>query len=333
MFWTILDLGVGSRCELGVGSCELPQAEPPVRLKSSKIMAWRPRHAAAVAGRPANNAEVPSVSRSPWRGLRAAVAGSRLRRRPRRPQPPVPPGARGPGPGAAAGSGQPSAHAAATAAGSTRSAPRHGCRRRDPVLSVYQVGPCFEKQGGIVRRRRPDLPVLHADDQNVSVPSSNRWVPYDEKIEQIMLADFKRLWATNFLDDLAVETHDYKFSQRRHRQGRPLQHGGAPARQDRRLRRIEEGRAVEDRRRAEEAEHADRARLVHRPGPDPQGRRRRPRAVRREGLRVRRGEAGGQAGQRRDQDGEPDLPHHRRAEGEDPRRSTSRGTRRSPTAS
>ena len=77
---------------------------------------------------------------------------------------------------------------------------------------MYQVGPCFEKQGG--------SPVIDANTylyymqmtQHVSVPSSNRWVPYDDKVEQVMLADFKRLWATNFLDDLAVETHDYKFS-------------------------------------------------------------------------------------------------------------------------
>ena len=27
-----------------------------------------------------------------------------------------------------------------------------------------------------------------------------------------MLADFKRLWATNFLDDLAVDVQDYRFS-------------------------------------------------------------------------------------------------------------------------
>jgi hypothetical protein len=47
---------------------------------------------------------------------------------------------------------------------------------------------------------------------HVSVPSSSRWVPYDQKIEQVMLADFKRLWATNFLDDLSVETYDYPFS-------------------------------------------------------------------------------------------------------------------------
>ena len=87
--------------------------------------------------------------------------------------------------------------------------------RLPPVGSgpvVYQVGPCFEKQGG--------SPVIDPNTylyymqltQNVSVPSNNRWVPYDEKTEQIMLADFKRLWATNFLDDLAVETFDYKFS-------------------------------------------------------------------------------------------------------------------------
>ncbi len=77
---------------------------------------------------------------------------------------------------------------------------------------VYQVGPCFEKQGG--------SPVVDAQTylyymemkNHVSVPSSNRWVPYDDKVEQVMLADFKRLWATNFLDDLAVETHDYVFS-------------------------------------------------------------------------------------------------------------------------
>jgi outer membrane protein insertion porin family len=77
---------------------------------------------------------------------------------------------------------------------------------------VYQVVPCFQKQGG--------SPVVDAQTylyyiemkNHVSVPSSRRWVPYDEKIEQVMLADFKRLWATNFLDDLAVEVQDYRFS-------------------------------------------------------------------------------------------------------------------------
>jgi outer membrane protein insertion porin family len=77
---------------------------------------------------------------------------------------------------------------------------------------VYQVVPCFQKQGG--------SPVIEAQTylyyiemkNHVSVPSSRRWVPYDEKVEQVMLADFKRLWATNFLDDLAVDVQDYRFS-------------------------------------------------------------------------------------------------------------------------
>ena len=141
---------------------------------------------------------------------------------------------------------------------------------------VYQVGPCFEKQGG--------SPVVDANTylyymqmtQHVSVPSNNRWVPYDDKVEQVMLADFKRLWATNFLDDLAVETHDYKFSngvigkvvlyQMEERQRvKIVDYVGS--------KQIE---TLEDRRGAEEAEHADRARLLHRPGADPPRRRRRP---------------------------------------------------------
>jgi outer membrane protein insertion porin family len=77
---------------------------------------------------------------------------------------------------------------------------------------VYQVVPCFQKQGG--------SPVVDAQTylyyiemkNHVSVPSSRRWVPYDDKIEQVVLADFKRLWATNFLDDLAVDIQDYKFA-------------------------------------------------------------------------------------------------------------------------
>ena len=42
-------------------------------------------------------------------------------------------------------------------------------------------------------------------------PSSaqfGRWVPYDE---QVVLEDFKRLWATNFLDDLTIEVKDAPY--------------------------------------------------------------------------------------------------------------------------
>ena len=34
---------------------------------------------------------------------------------------------------------------------------------------------------------------------------------YDDRIEQLMREDFKRLWATNFLDNLSIEDQDYTF--------------------------------------------------------------------------------------------------------------------------
>ena len=91
-------------------------------------------------------------------------------------------------------------------------------------------------------------------------------MPYDDKIEQIAIADFKRLMATNFLDDLAVDVQDYKFSNgvigkmvvynmEERQRVKIVDYVGS-----------KQGRAVEDRRGAEEAEPPHRARLVHRPG-------------------------------------------------------------------
>jgi outer membrane protein insertion porin family len=39
----------------------------------------------------------------------------------------------------------------------------------------------------------------------VSRPSDGVWVPYVEKTEQSLIEDFKRLWATKFLDNLSIE--------------------------------------------------------------------------------------------------------------------------------
>ena len=44
-----------------------------------------------------------------------------------------------------------------------------------------------------------------------SRPSENVWVPYNDETEQAIVADFKRLWATNFLDDLSIEVRDVRF--------------------------------------------------------------------------------------------------------------------------
>jgi outer membrane protein insertion porin family len=46
----------------------------------------------------------------------------------------------------------------------------------------------------------------------VSLPSSDRWVPWEESMEQVIVEDFKRLWAMNFLDDLSIEVVDYRFA-------------------------------------------------------------------------------------------------------------------------
>ena len=75
---------------------------------------------------------------------------------------------------------------------------------------VYQVVPCFEKQGG--------FPVVEANTylyyiQLTAIGDAQAdWVPYDESTEQVIREDFKRLWATNFLDDLAIRVEDYAFS-------------------------------------------------------------------------------------------------------------------------
>jgi outer membrane protein insertion porin family len=76
---------------------------------------------------------------------------------------------------------------------------------------TYIIMPCFEKQGGV--------PVVDAQTylyymelvNRRSRPSENIWIPYNEDTEQAIVADFKRLWATNFLDDLSIEVRDVRF--------------------------------------------------------------------------------------------------------------------------
>lgn len=42
--------------------------------------------------------------------------------------------------------------------------------------------------------------------------SDGVWVPYNEQAEQTLLADFKRLWGTNFLDNLRIEVIDEPYA-------------------------------------------------------------------------------------------------------------------------
>jgi hypothetical protein len=75
---------------------------------------------------------------------------------------------------------------------------------------IYQLAPCFPAQGN-VSTVEPQT-YLYYMQLRPSQPSQNNWVAYDEKAEETMLADFKRLWATGFLSDLSIETADYTFS-------------------------------------------------------------------------------------------------------------------------
>jgi outer membrane protein insertion porin family len=69
---------------------------------------------------------------------------------------------------------------------------------------------CFAKQGG-ASLIEPET-YLHYIQLKPSEPSRDRWVPYDEATERSLLDDFKRVWATAFLDDLSIEVVDRPFS-------------------------------------------------------------------------------------------------------------------------
>jgi outer membrane protein insertion porin family len=74
---------------------------------------------------------------------------------------------------------------------------------------VLFIAPCFQAQGNasVVEPQT----YLYYIQLKASVPSRGVWIPYDESSEKMMLDDFHRLWNTNFLDNLSVETTDYKF--------------------------------------------------------------------------------------------------------------------------
>jgi outer membrane protein insertion porin family len=74
---------------------------------------------------------------------------------------------------------------------------------------VLYIAPCFEAQGN-ASVVEPQTYVYYIQ-LKPSVPSQGVWVPYDEATEKMIVDDFHRLWNTNFLDNLWIETADYKF--------------------------------------------------------------------------------------------------------------------------
>ncbi|MEQ1869135.1 MAG: BamA/TamA family outer membrane protein [Vicinamibacterales bacterium] len=75
---------------------------------------------------------------------------------------------------------------------------------------IYQIVPCFEAQGNL---SLVDLQTyLYYIQLKSSRPSQGAWERFDAAAEQVIFEDFKRLWATNFLDNLSIETTDYTFA-------------------------------------------------------------------------------------------------------------------------
>jgi outer membrane protein insertion porin family len=75
---------------------------------------------------------------------------------------------------------------------------------------VWILQPCFNAQGGFSTIENETY--MYYIQLRTSQTRQNQFVWYDATTEQTMLADFKRLWATNFLDDLSIEVTDHTFA-------------------------------------------------------------------------------------------------------------------------
>jgi outer membrane protein insertion porin family len=75
---------------------------------------------------------------------------------------------------------------------------------------VYLIAPCFEAQGNVSLVDYQTY--LFYIQQKASRPSEGVWVPFDAEAEKTLRDDFKRLWATNFLDNLSIDVQDYTFT-------------------------------------------------------------------------------------------------------------------------
>ena len=71
---------------------------------------------------------------------------------------------------------------------------------------VYLIAPCFEAQEN---QSLVDLQTyLYYIQTKASQPSQGIWIPYNEDAETSIRDDFKRLWGTNFLDNLSIQVSD-----------------------------------------------------------------------------------------------------------------------------
>ncbi|MEO5822491.1 MAG: BamA/TamA family outer membrane protein, partial [Vicinamibacteraceae bacterium] len=75
---------------------------------------------------------------------------------------------------------------------------------------VYALGLCFSAQGN-QSAVEPET-YLYYLRLRPSRPSQGQWIPFDDGTRETLKEDFRRLWATGFLDDLKIEATDYTFA-------------------------------------------------------------------------------------------------------------------------
>src|SRR5687768_4512634 len=78
-----------------------------------------------------------------------------------------------------------------------------------PFVWVLEL--CFDRQGNTSTVETDTYQFYMRLDDNMSIPSQGKFVPYDEQVERIIQADFKTLWGTSFLEDLSMEVTDHAF--------------------------------------------------------------------------------------------------------------------------
>src|SRR5947209_14635745 len=79
-----------------------------------------------------------------------------------------------------------------------------------PVL--WQIALCFEAQGNVSLIDLQTYLYYTQSKDVISKPTENLWRPYTDATEKIILEDFKRLMATNVLDNLWIDVRDYTFA-------------------------------------------------------------------------------------------------------------------------
>ena len=126
---------------------------------------------------------------------------------PDQPAPPQAPPAQAPSPPADSVPQQPPIEAPGPAPGPAapgQTTPRLPPEGSPPLVRFIQLS--FPSQGdqSVIDPRT----YLFYIQTQVSRPSDGVWVPFTEETEDSLREDFKRLWATNFLDDLSVEVFD-----------------------------------------------------------------------------------------------------------------------------